>query len=162
MEEITVKVDGIRQNEFLVANHFMALKQYLATAGLLLVLALSILIINGSDQFKNLWALVIVLPIVPIFYHVSFLRTYGKHPYGTMEMTYDFGPDGWKLTVDGQSGVVAWASTVRIIRTRTVFLLYAHVEGRRAAASNVLPRRCLTDQQAAQIMAWFEAKHPKK
>ena len=162
MEEITVKVDGIRQNEFLVANHFMALKQYLATAGLLLVLALSILIINGSDQFKNLWALAIIVPIVPIVYHISFLRTYHKQPFGTMEMEYRFDERGWRLTVNDQTGVVAWANTVKIRRTKTVYLLYALVEGRRGSVSNVLPRRCLTDQQAAQIMAWFEAKHPKK
>ena len=158
MTEFTVKVDGIRRKEFMQANHFMALKQYVAVAGLLLLLALSILIINGSDQFKNLWALAIVIPVVPIVYHISFLRAYGKYPYGEMEMTYVFDERGWRLTVNGQTGVVAWANTLKLRRTKTVFLLYARTEVRRGLVSNVLPRRCLTDEQAEQIVTWFNEK----
>ena len=158
MEGFTVTVDGIRRNEFMQANHFLAMKQYLATAGLLLLLAVSILIVNGSDQFRNLWALLIIIPIVPIVYHFSFLRAYGKQPYGEMEMAYSFDENGWRLTVNGQTGVVAWVNTLKLRRTKTVFLLYARVEGRRGMVSNVLPRRCLTDEQADQIVAWFNAK----
>ena len=158
MTEFTVKVDGVKTNEFLQANHFMALKQYLAVAGLLFLLALSILIFNGSDQFKNLWALLIIVPIVPIVYHISFLRSYRKYPYGEMEMEYHFDSRGWRLTVSGQTGVVAWANTLKLRCTKTVFLLYARVDGRKGMVSNVLPRRCLTDEQAEQIVAWYQAK----
>ena len=158
MEEFTVKVDGIKLKEFMQANHFMALKQYLAVIGLLLLLALSTLILNGSDQFQYLWALFIVVPIVPIVYHISFLRSYKKYPYSEMEMSYTFDSRGWRLTVNDQTGVVAWANTLKLRRTKTVFLLYARVEGRKSMVSNVLPRRCLTDEQAQQILTWYNAK----
>lgn len=158
MQEFIVKVDGVRRKEFMQANHFMALRQYIAVAVLLLILAVSILVFNGSDQFKNLWTLFIIIPIVPIVYHISFLNSYRKYPYGEMEMTYTFDELGWRLTVNGQTGVVAWANTLRLVRTKAVFLLYAKGDGKRKMVSNVLPRRCLTDEQAAQILAWYQAK----
>ena len=157
MERFTVQVDGIQLKEFMQANHFMALKQYVAVAALMAILAASILVVIGPDQLKNLWALGIVIPAVPIFYHFSFRRAYGKQPYGEMGMTYEFSADGWRITVNGNTGTVPWANTLKLRRTKTVFLLYARIEGRRAMVSNVLPRRCLTDQQADQIVAWFNA-----
>ncbi len=157
-EGFTVQVKGVTRKEFLQANHLLKLRVYIALPILLAFMAISILLINGTGEWGTLWVIAGITLVVILGYHFYYCYAYKKYPYNEMEMTYRFDSLGWRLEANGGTGVVAWANTEKIRTTKEVLLLYAKGGSKRKQVSNVVPRRCLEEGQAEQIMAWFKAK----
>ncbi len=162
MGQFEVKVDGIRQNEFLQANHWLAARSYLIILGLIVVMMISVVVTIGTAQVKNLWVFLVALVAVPLFYDFSFRRTYKKGPFADMKMDYNIDALGWRVQIGEQNAMVAWANTSRVRKTADDLLLYTY-KGKGQSTSNLIPRRLLTEEQIAAIISWQrEAKQKIK
>lgn len=155
----SVMVRGITKQEFLEANRSLARTPFLY---MLLVILGCILVVILTGSVSNPWSLLWFLtpiPILLIFREYGYRSSFKKGPFKDLALDYDFNPDGWTVSMEGASGGVAWADTKKIVRTANDLLLYVRVytaNGKRKTnSSNVIPLRCIEEQQIAQLRSWF-------
>ena len=72
--------------------------------------------------------------------------------YDEAILDYTFTPEGYSLTVGEQTAAFTWKQAA-LRRTRSDFLLYSDKKN-----SSVLPKRCLTEEQTRQLLAWAAQK----
>ena len=104
---------------------------------------------NTSKKHSGIPRLLILLALA---YEFSGRKNYGPMKYDEAVLDYTFTPEGYSLTVGEQTATFPWEqATLR--RTRSDFLLYSDKKN-----SSVLPKRCLTEEQTRQILAWAAGK----
>ena len=144
-----VHVDGITKAEYMAAARWLCAGK--AIPGLIFVLAVTVflLLLNNGSPVILLFP-VLAAGITLGYFELFNLRNFKKFPTDLV-MDYEFDSHGWRLYVQEYTGLCAWANTVRMRETRAVFLLY-----NAKAASNLLPKRCMTGEQMAQVRKWYK------
>lgn len=149
--EFTVHVEGLTAGEVMQSMRRMVLRPYLILWAVVYAVVLVIYLVQHSLSFFALFGPAIILILLALAYEFSGRKNYKPMKYSEAVLDYRFTQDGYTLTVGEQSMNFPWAST-QLKRTRSNFLLYSDKR-----SSSILPKRCLTAEQKAQLLAW--AKH---
>ncbi len=150
-EQYSIQIKGVTKAEYVQAGSELIRRMILP---LILMVALATLVISlAIDDFslRSLLPPFVIALLVPIVLRVCVVTSWKKFPADT-EYSYLIDSDGWELTVGEASANIDWQDTVRLVVRSHVVLLF-HESNR----SNILPRRCLTPEQLAQLQAWFNA-----
>lgn len=158
MDKIEIKVKGITLAEFMDANRALARRQFLIMTGIILLCVASVLITTTSQYYPYVVCFFIPIPVMAVIHEFSFHRAYRKGPFEDLEMDYTFDPNGWRLSVDGNSASVSWAETRALLETKYDVLLYVRVltGKRRTLSSNLIPLHCINAEQKKQLGIWFD------
>lgn len=108
------------------------------------------LLLWGWDSLSTYVVTLVVFVVLLLYLEIKRWQDYGKFPK-TIELNYEFDPNGWRLRVKSESSFCAWASTVKLVETKRLFLLYNSKN-----ASNLLPKRCLSEEQITLIRTWYK------
>ena len=147
----SVTVTDISMREYLCAVRRVCARRDL-TALVLVPAAFLIFIWN----LRGFSALTIILPIVLLavmaaWFEITRVISYSKFP-ADIKMVYCFDEQGWSLRVKEETASIPWGETTRLVERKHLFLL---CQGKNV--SNLLPKRCLSEEQCARIRAWFQA-----
>ena len=147
----SVTVTDIGMREYLCAVRHVCFQRDL-TVCILVPIAFWIFLWN----LRGISALTFILPavllvVVAAWFEIVRIQSYQKFP-ADIKMTYCFDEQGWSLQVREGSASVTWAETSRLVERKHLFLL---CQGKNT--SNLLPKRCLTEAQCAQVRAWYKA-----
>ena len=150
-EQYDIQIKGVTKAEYVQAGSESIRRMVLP---LLLMVALATVVIALAIDDFSLRSLlppfVIALGVLLLLW-VSVVMSWKKFPADT-EFSYLIDREGWQLTVGEASANIDWQDTVRLTVRSHVVLLFQE-----SNRSNILPRRCLTPEQLAQIQTWFDA-----
>ena len=147
----SVTVTDISKREYLCAVRRVCFQRDL-TALILIPIAFLIFIWN----LRGFSTLTFVLPaallvVMAAWFEITRVLSYSKFP-SDIKMAYRLDEQGWALQVGDGNASVTWAETSRLVERKHLFLL---CQGKNV--SNLLPKRCLTEEQCAQLRAWYKA-----
>lgn len=148
---------GLTKGEFIEAIHRFSLRFF----GLLCALGLGVfLVIVGFIGFQ--WSYLIfpgsVVAAVILFFEMKAQGNYAKFDYMGTTLHFRFSPEGWAVIRNNEiseKGEYTWADTERLWQTRHTLLLCPSKNG---VVSYTLPKRSLTPEQLAAILAWYKGK----
>ena len=151
----SVTVTDISMREYLCAVRRVCFQRDL-TVFILVPVAFLIFLWN----LRGFTALTVILPVVLLvvmmaYFEIVRIQSYRKFP-ADIKMAYRFDETGWTLQVKEGSASVAWTETSRLAERKHLFLL---CQGKNV--SNLLPKRCLTEEQCARIRTWYRAAKSK-
>ena len=152
MEEIHVMVRGVRKNEYMQSIRQMALRSYLWMCVVVAGVVVFFTVLTGDTRPQSFLVPLALLVIVPVVYELYQRKSYQTQPFDTTEMEYWLSSRGWRMEAFGNRAVFTWANT-RLVETRDDLLLYTARQ-----VSSLLPKRCLTAEELAQIRAWAKNK----
>lgn len=149
-EQYDIQIEGITKAEYVQAGTEIIRRMIVPL--ILLVAAATLIIALFIDDFslRSLLPPFVVALLAPVVMWASVVHSWKKFPAGT-SFSYLIDREGWQLTVGESSANIDWQDTVRMTVRSHVVLLF-HESNR----SNILPRRCLTPEQLAQLRAWFD------
>ena len=147
----SVTATDISMREYLCAVRHVSARRDLVV---LIMFPLAFLIFLWN--LRGFTALTVILPVVLLvvmmaYFEIVRIQSYSGFP-SEIRMAYRFDEQGWSLRVKEGSASIAWGETSRLVERKRVFLL---CQGKNV--SNLLPKRCLTEEQCAQIRAWYKA-----
>ena len=145
-----VKVTEINRKEYLSALRWMQMKR---VRNLIIALAVIFVFIYCVLDPRPTWLPLLavgVILFVLAYYEVMRWLDYPKFPK-EFSMSYVIDNRGWRLQVGEEQSVCAWSSTVKLVDTKALFLLYNSKN-----SSNLLPKRCLTQEQIEQVRFWYK------
>ena len=152
----TVLVTDIQKNEFVSAMRWMYRLRDLCVLTIApLAFFIFILSLNGFSVSAILLP-VLLLAVMAVYFEITRANGYKQCPKD-IKMIYEFNEQGWTLKVGDDTGSSAWADMFKLLNRRRVFLL-CQTKG----TSNLLPKRCLTEEQMQQIQTWYKAAKAKK
>ena len=147
----SVTVTDIGMREYLCAVRHVSARRDLVALTMVPVAFLIFL-----WNLRGITALTFLLPAVLLvvmmaYFEIVRIQSYSKFPTD-LKMVYRFDEQGWTLQVKGDAALIPWTETSRLKERGRVFLL---CQGKNV--SNLLPKRCLTEEQCALIRAWYQA-----
>lgn len=146
----SVAVTDINAFEFTSALRRLQSRPSTGFYGLIVLVFAIGLLLWGWDSLSTYFVTLFVFVVLLLYLEIKRWQDYSKFPKD-MELNYEFDPNGWRLHVKNESSFCAWASTVKLVETRRLFLLYNSKN-----TSNLLPKRCLTEEQIALIRTWYK------
>ena len=144
----SVHVKGLTKAEVMDSMRRMVAKLYLILWVVVYAIVLAIALIKGAVTVFTLACPAIILVLLALAYEFTGRKNFVPMGYDKAELSYDFTPKGYKLTVGENSAEFPWTEA-RVVKTRHNFLLYSDKKN-----CSVLPLRCLSDEQKALIAAW--------
>ena len=84
-------------------------------------------------------------------YEFSGRKNFGPMKYDEAVLDYVISPEGYSLTVGGQTAEFSWQQA-KLRHSRSDFLLYSDKKN-----CSVLPKRCLTPEQTQKLQTWAKA-----
>lgn len=149
-DQYDIQINGITRQEFIQAGsefiRRMVLPLFLLVAVVTVVIALAI----SDFSLRSLLPPFLIAIAALVVLRLSVVFSWKKFPADT-QFSYLIDQDGWQITVGDTSANVDWQDTVRMTVRSHVVLLFN--EDNR---SNLLPRRCLTPEQLAQLKVWYD------
>ena len=148
--DFSVAVTDITCREYLCAVRHACLRRDIVS---LILIPLAFLIFLWN--LRGVSTLTFILPavllvVVAAWFEITRVQSFSKFP-ADIKLVYRFDEQGWTLQVKQESASVAWSETGRLVERKHLFLL---CQGKNV--SNLLPKRCLTQEQCAQIRAWYQ------
>lgn len=151
-QSFSVRVDRLTPGEVMQSMRRMMLKTYLILWAAVYAVVLAVALVQHRFSVFTWVCPGIILILLALAYEFSGRKNYGPMKYGEAILDYTFTPEGYSLTVGEQTATFTWKqATLR--RTRSDFLLYSDKKN-----SSVLPKRCLTEEQTQQMLAWAAGK----
>ena len=152
MEELHVAVRGIRKNEYLQSLRRVALKPYLWMWVIVAAVVAVLTVFTGDTRPQSFLIPLAILLVLPLIYE-WWNRSNGKNlDLDQVEIDYWLDERGWRMEANGNRAVFIWSNT-RLVETRDDLLLYTDQR-----TSSLLPKRCLTAEEQAQIQTWARSQ----
>lgn len=149
----SVHVDGLTKNEVMQSMRRMVLMPYLILWAVAYAVVLVVFLVQGSIGFYGLYGPGIILILLALAYEFTGRKNFVPMGYDKATLDYEFFPQGYRLTVGENSMFFHWKDAV-VKKTRSNFLLYSDKRN-----SSILPKRCLTEAQTAQLLQWAGENH---
>lgn len=151
-QSFSVRVEHLTPSEVMQSMRRMMLKTYLILWAVVYAVVLAVALFQHRFSVFTWVCPGIILILLALAYEFSGRKNFGPMKYGEAILDYTFTPEGYSLTVGKQTAAFTWKqATLR--RTRSDFLLYSDKKN-----SSVLPKRCLTEEQTRQMLAWAARK----
>ncbi len=149
--QIQISCQEIKRAEYMQAGMETIRRMLLPLLGMVAILTLIICLVIADFSLRSILPPFLVVGAGIGIYWVLLARNWKDFPAETA-FSYTIDQEGWQITLGEDTVSIPWDATARMTKRRDVIFLYN--EGDR---SNLLPRRCLTKEQLAQIEAWFRA-----
>lgn len=150
-QQFDIQINGITKKEYLQAGSDTVRRM---TLPLLALVTVFTAVIALAVQNFSLQSLLLPFGIALAFLLIMYAMvaaSWKNFPADTA-FSYLIDEDGWEITVGDSRANIDWNKTTRMTVRSHVVLLFNE-----ANRSNLLPRRCLTDAQLAQMQQWFKA-----
>ena len=139
-QSFSVRVTHLTPGEVMQSMRRMMLKTYLILWAAVYAVVLAVALFQHRFSVFTWVCPGVILILLALAYEFSAV------------LDYAFAPEGYSLTVGEQTVTFPWKQTT-LRRTRSNFLLYSDKKN-----SSVLPKRCLTEEQAKQLLSWAASK----
>ena len=151
-QSFSVHVTHLTPGEVIQSIRRMMLKTYLILWAAVYAVVLAVALFQHRFSVFTWVCPGVILILLALAYEFSGRKNYGPMKYDEAVLDYAFTPEGYSLTVGEQTVTFPWKQTT-LRRTRSNFLLYSDKKN-----SSVLPKRCLTEEQAKQLLSWAASK----
>ena len=148
--QFDIQINGVTKKEYIQAGSDTVRRM---TLPLLALVAVFTAVITLAVQNFSLKALLLPFGVAIVFLLIMYLMvvTSWKNFPADTQFSYLIDEDGWEITVGENRANIDWSKTTRMTVRSHVVLLFNE-----SNRSNMLPRRCLTDDQLAQMQQWFK------
>ena len=144
----SVLVKDLTKSEVMDSMRRMMVKPYLILWVAVYAIVLAVALIKGQVTVFTLVCPAIILVLLALAYEFSGRKNFVPMGYDKAELSYEFTPKGYKLTVGEQSAEFTWKEAT-VKKTRLNYLLYSDKKN-----CSILPVRCLTDEQKERLTTW--------
>ena len=148
-QQFDIQIDNVTRKEYVQAGSETIRRMILPLLALVTVFTV---VIAMAVQNFSLQSLLLPFGVAIAFLLVMYimvLTSWKNFPSDT-QFSYLIDEDGWEITVGESRANIDWDKTTRMTVRSHVVLLFNE-----ANRSNMLPRRCLTNEQLAQMQQWF-------
>ena len=148
----SIHVEGLRLPEVMQSIRRIMIKPYLVLWLAIYAIIGVYMLISRNVTFFTVFGPAIILILLGLSYEFSCRKQYKPLKYDEAVIDYTFTPRGFTLSIGDQSAQFDWEK-VRIVKTRSDYLLYTDKRN-----SSVLPKRCVSPEQAEKLLNWAKAK----
>ncbi|MDD6024257.1 MAG: YcxB family protein [Oscillospiraceae bacterium] len=148
----SIHVEGLKLPEVMQSIRRIMLRPFLLLWLAVYTIDAVYMLISRNVTFFTLYGPAIILILLGLSYEFSCRKQYKPLKYDEAVMDYTFTPKGFTLSIGDQSAQFDWEN-VRMVKTRSDYLLYTDKRN-----SSVLPKRCISPEQAEKLLSWANAK----
>ncbi len=148
-DQIQIQVTSMQKKEYIQLGFETVRRLLLPMLALVTLVVLAIALAIQDMSVRSLLPPYVLIALGVLAYYIMIALSW-KDFLADTKFSYVIDDYAWQLTVGEETVQVKWSDTVRMTVRSRVILLYN--EDNR---SNLLPRRCVTPEQLAQLRQWF-------
>ena len=148
--QFDIQVNGVTKKEYVQAGSDTVRRMILPLMALVAAFTIIIALAVHNFSLKSLFLPFGVAAAFLLIMYAMVVLSWKNFPADT-QFSYLIDEDGWEITVGDDRANIDWSKTTRMTVRSHVVLLFNE-----SNRSNMLPRRCLTDEQLAQMKQWFK------
>lgn len=149
-DQFDIQINGVTRKEYIQAGTDTLRRMILPLLLLVIVFTFVIAMAVQNYSLKSLLLPFAVAFAFLLIMYIMVVASWKNFPADT-KYSYLIDEDGWEITVGRDSANIDWDKTSRMTVRSHVVLLFNE-----ANRSNLIPRRCLTNEQLAQMQQWFK------
>lgn len=149
-KQYDIQVNGVTKKEYIQAGSDTVRRMVLPLLALVAVFTVVIALAVQNFSLKSLLLPFVVAFVFLLIMYIMVVASWKGFPADT-QFSYLIDSDGWEITVGEDRANIDWSQTTRMTVRSHVVLLFNE-----SNRSNMLPRRCLTDEQLSQMKQWFK------
>lgn len=150
-DSFAVRVEHLTPSEVMQSMRRMMRKTYLILWAAVYAVVLVVALVQRHFSVFTWVCPAVILILLALAYEFSGRKNFGPMKYDEAVLDYVISPEGYSLTVGGQTAEFSWQQA-KLRHSRSDFLLYSDQKN-----CSVLPKRCLTPEQTQKLQTWAKA-----
>lgn len=150
-KQIRVEIESITREEYIQAGSASIRRMALPLFGLVAVLTVIIALAIQDFSVRSILVPFLIALAALVVFEVMVITSWRRFPADTA-FSYLIDETGWQLTMGEETVKVEWDETARLTIRSHAILLYNETN-----RSNLLPRRCVTQEQIDWMKELYRA-----